>query len=295
MLIRRNEDLSAFTSIKIGGRADYFIQAKNVKDLKDSLLLSRDKDLPLFILGGGSNVICADIKGVVVNTRDLKGLKIKPTKEGILIEAMAGTYLRDLVLLSLKENLWGIHRLYGFPATVGGAVAMNAGAFGVEIKDFLQEITFLDWEGNILTLKANEVDFSYRESPFPKMGIVVSCLFLLKKSPYNVKDEFNRIRRKRKKTQPINKLTCGSTFKNPPGDFAGRLMERVKLKGYKIGRIGFSEIHANFLINYGGATFQEALILIKEAKKRVLEEFGIELQEEVKLIENSSFNGWKIL
>ncbi|AAC06751.1 UDP-N-acetoenolpyruvoylglucosamine reductase [Aquifex aeolicus VF5] len=211
------------------------------------------------------------------------------------MEAFAGTPLKDLIRFSVKENIRNFYKLLGFPASVGGAVSMNAGAFGVEISDFLKEVYFVDWEGKLQKAKRDELSFSYRKSPFPELGIVYKVVFELGKSEENILPKYEKIRRIRKEKQPINFPTSGSTFKNPKGNFAGKLLEEVSLKGFRLKNVGFSEKHANFLVNYGGGTFSEVVDLINIAKERVYENFGIVLEEEVKLIESSGSDGWKVL
>ena len=288
-------DLSRLTSIRIGGRVKYLALPENVEDLSAAVRMSREEDIPLFILGGGSNTIFGDVEGFVVYLERLRGLSVKEDNGYLLVEALAGTPLKEITGLALRENLEGIYRLLGFPATVGGAVAMNAGAFGVEIKDFILEVTYLDWSGELKRLRREELDFSYRRSPFPKTGVVVSCLFQLRRSERPVIEDYRMIRNLRRSTQPINVPTSGSTFKNPLPKKAGELLERVGMKGYRVGGVAFSEKHSNFLVNLGGGSIYEVKELIGEAKRRVYEEFGIELEEEVRLVEDSGSDGWKIL
>ncbi len=288
-------DLSRLTSIRIGGRARYLALPESLEDLYRVTLISREKDIPLFLLGGGSNTIFGDVNGVVVSLSKIRGIKVWEEKGHIFVEALAGTPLKEITSLALRENLEGIYRLLGFPATVGGAVAMNAGAFGVEIKDFLQEITYMDWFGEVHKISARELDFSYRKSPFPKEGVVISCLFKLRRSSSPVAEDYGRIRDLRKRTQPINLPTSGSTFKNPLPKRAGELLEKVGMKGFRLGDVAFSEKHSNFLVNSGRGTIEEVRKLLEEAKRRVYEEFGIKLEEEVRLVEDSGSDGWKVL
>jgi len=295
MLIPENVPLKNLTSIKVGGKARFYAEPRNVEELRNFIEFSKTKGIPLFILGNGSNTILGDVNGLVLNLRKLKGLKVLQINGKFRVEALSGTPLREIIRLSVRENLKEFYKLLGFPASVGGAISMNAGAFGVEISQFLKEVYFLDWEGNLHKVKQEELEFSYRKSPFPKLGIVYKAVFELEKSEENILPEYERIRSIRKTKQPINLPTSGSTFKNPKGEYAGRLLEKVGLKGFKLKDMGFSEKHANFLVNYGEGTFREAEDLIFLAKERVFDEFGIKLEEEVKLVESSGFDGWKIL
>lgn len=294
MLIEKNVLLSPFTTIKIGGIARYFASPKSLEELIYALAFARDKGLGVFVLGRGANTIFGDFDGLVLHMKAFRELKVQRSGEGFEVFAQAGTSLQELISLSLKEHLEGIYRLAGFPATVGGAVAMNAGAFGVEAKDFLKEVFFLDWEGNLHGVRVEEIPFSYRSSPFPEWGVVVSAVFKFKRINREVKKEYEAIRKKRKATQPLHLPTSGSTFKNPEGEYAGRLLERAGMKGFRVGDVAFSELHANFLVNLGEGKFSQVVKIIQEAKKRVFEEFGINLEEEVRLVEGGGTYGWKV-
>ncbi|WP_461831622.1 UDP-N-acetylmuramate dehydrogenase [Aquifex sp.] len=295
MEVRHNFPLKELTTIKVGGKALYYIEPQNLRELKEAIEFTKAYDIPLFILGNGSNTIFGDIKGVVINTSRIRGIKVRNERVHFFIEALCGTPLREIVRLSLSENLGGIYKLLGFPASVGGAVSMNAGAFGAEISDFLEEVYILSWEGELVRYKREEINFSYRCSPFPEKGVVFKAVFRLKKTTENVRERYTRIRETRKKSQPINLPTSGSTFKNPEGSYAGKLLEQAGLKGFRLKEAGFSRKHANFLINYGNASFSEIKELIDIAKEKVYEHFGIKLSEEVKLVESSGNNGWKVL
>jgi len=295
MELVRNADLASFTSIRIGGKASLLASVERPEDLRELILFARAENLPLFVLGGGSNTVFGDVEGLVVNLRPMKHLKVIETEEGFRIKAGAGVFLRELVSLALREKLRDFYRLFGFPATVGGAVTMNAGAFGVEMADFLEAVTFMDWEGKIHRANREELNFDYRHSPFPRLGVVLSCELFLRKGDTGGEAVFEELRRKRNSTQPLRLPTSGSTFKNPPGAYAGKLLEEAGMKGYRIGDVGFSEIHANFLVNYGRGSFAEVREILEEAKIRVREEFGIELEEEVRLVESRCSDGWKIL
>ncbi len=295
MEILRGVDLSPFTSIGIGGRASLLARARDVSTLRELVRLSRGEGIPLFVLGGGSNTIFGDVEGLVVSMRPMRSMEIREENGGVAVTAQAGVPLREIVSLALRENLEGVYRLFGFPATVGGAVTMNAGAFGVEMADFIRSVTFMDWEGGLHRLHRGELGFSYRRSPFPDLGVVVSCELFFRRGGGAVREEYSRLRRKRKSTQPLNLPTSGSTFRNPPGAYAGELLEKVGMKGYRIGGVAFSDVHANFLVNLGGGSFGDVLRLVEIAKERVREEFGLELEEEVKLVESRCADGWKIL
>ena len=294
MVIEKNIKLSPFTTIKVGGIASYFSQPMDEEELKHVIFFAQDKGLEVFPLGRGANTIFGDFDGLVLSTVNFRGIEVEKKDQYFLIRAKAGTPLSELVKLSLEENLEGFYRLGGFPATVGGAVAMNAGAFGYEISHHLVEVIFMDWEGRIQNARKEDLHFSYRKSPFPELGIVLMATFKVPTTKHSVEEEFERIRRKRKQTQPINMPTSGSTFKNPQGEYAGRLLEKVGMKGYRMGDIAFSELHANFLVNLGKGSYKQVVKIIQEAKKKVFEEFGIVLEEEVRLVEGCGAYGWKV-
>jgi len=295
MELLREVDLSPFTSIGIGGRASLFAHAGDVRTLRELVKLSRGEGIPLFVLGGGSNTIFGDVEGLVVSMRPMRSLEVREEGGGVAVTAQAGVPLRELVSLALRENLEGVYRLFGFPATVGGAVTMNAGAFGVEMADFLRSVTFMDWEGEVHRLSRGELELSYRRSPFPALGVILSCELFFRRSGEAVGEEYRRLRRRRKSTQPLNLPTSGSTFRNPPGAYAGELLEKVGMKGYRVGGVAFSDVHANFLVNLGGGSFGDVLRLVEIAKRRVREEFGLELEEEVRLVESRRADGWTVL
>ena len=295
MELLKGYDLSQLTTIRVGGKASLFAQPETFEDLSYLIKLSRDRDIPVYVLGWGSNTIFGDVKGLVISMKNMTGLEIKNSGSKLRIKAMAGTPLRELISVSVKEGVKDFYRLAGFPATVGGAVAMNAGAFGVEVSRFLKSLKIMEWSGKVRELTAEEITFSYRRSPFPNRGLVLECVFEFEKGEENIEEKFKSIREKRKKSQPVDKPTSGSTFKNPYPHHAGELLERVGMKACRIGDLYFSELHSNFLINAGRGTFEDAVKIIEEAKRRVYEEFGIHLEEEVKLIEDSGVDGWKIL
>ncbi len=294
-LIRERESLRKFTTIRVGGEAKYFATPKSVEEVVECIKFARDRHLPLLVLGGGSNTVLGSIEGLVVSTAFLRGIQVSRSDGYFVVEAMGGTPLKEIVAMAVKNNLEGIYKLLGFPATVGGAVSMNAGSFGVEISEFLEEVEFISWDLEVKRLKVWELDFGYRSSPFPAEGFICRAVFKLKAADTPVLEEYKRIRAKRKKTQPINMPTSGSTFKNPADSFAGALLEKVKMKGFRIGDVGFSTVHANFMVNYGEAKVEDVKRLIIEAKRRVYEEYGVKLEEEVKVIESSGSNGWQVL
>lgn len=290
----RKVNLSPYTTIRIGGKASYFFEPRNIEELRYALLFALDKSIPIFVLGKGSNTIFGDFDGLVLSMKSFNELEVIEGEERVKVIAQGGVNLSKLVSLSLRKGLDGFYKLVGFPATVGGAVAMNAGAFGYEVSHHLKEVVFMDWEGRLERAKKEDLHFSYRSSPFPRLGIVLMATFEFPKAKVDIVSHYREIKEIRINKQPINLPTCGSTFKNPKGDYAGRLLEKVGMKGYRIGDVSFWEKHANFLVNLGRGSYEEVIKIIEEAKKKVFETFGIRLEEEVRIVESSCAYGWKV-
>jgi UDP-N-acetylmuramate dehydrogenase (EC 1.1.1.158) len=280
MIINKNADLKDFTTIKIGGVGSYMFFPENEKEFLD--IYKKYKNDKLYILGKGSNTIFGDFNGVLINTKYFYDVKIQETKEGILVKASAGVPLKDLIKLSIENNVEEFYKLIGFPASIGGAIAMNAGAYGVEIFDFIKGVWFID-EEEIIYKPKEEIFYSYRKTEFENKPVLYGE-FLFRKSHQDIKPLAQTINQKRIEAQPLNMPTSGSTFKNPKDNFAGKLLEAVGLKGYRIKDIGFSQKHANFLINYQNASFQNVIDILSIAKEQVYKAFNIILEEEIKLI-----------
>jgi UDP-N-acetylmuramate dehydrogenase len=286
MVLYKNFPLKELTTIKIGGEAKYFFEPEDVKQIKEYLpkLFKNEK---IFFLGGGSNTVFGNFSGAIISIRKLKGLKVvRETERGIFIETLAGTPIKELIAFSIKHNLSGLEKLAGIPRiTVGGAVAMNAGAYGFEISQIVENVYFIEPSTGEL-MECKEPNFGYRKSVFPNKGLIYKIVLKLEKVNYNIKTEVSKYIKKRFRNQPLNFPTAGSTFKNPKGDYAGRLLEEVGLKGFctKNG-LCFSEKHANFLVNTEKrATFEDVEYLINLAKEEVLENFNTNLEEEIKLV-----------
>jgi UDP-N-acetylmuramate dehydrogenase len=285
--LKRKFPLKEYTTIKIGGWAELFFTPSKEEDIIQ-LLPKLAQDYPLYYLGGGSNTIFGNFKGVVVYTGNLKGWQIvKETYEGVYIEALAGTPIKDFYPLCVEKSLFGLEMLMGIPRiTIGGAVAMNAGAYGREISSVVEKVTYFDPTEGVL--KEIKPQFGYRSSPFPQKGLVLKVLLKLEKKKESFKRVVAELSRQRREKQPLSYPTAGSTFKNPPQGYAGKLLQEVGLKGFctKNG-LCFSEKHANFLVNRDlKATFDDVLKILDIAKERVFREFGIVLQEEVKIVGN---------
>lgn len=279
-----NEPLSKHTTYGIGGPAEIMVFPENKTDLIQIIRTARKMNQPVSILGSGSNILISDngIKGVVISLKNtLKLIEIKNQK----LYAECGSMLGRIVKQAVKHNLIGLENLNGVPGTLGGALVMNAGAWGGEISENLVQVELIDEDGKLRYLQKNEINFSYRQSSFNKKDILLSAEFLLKKADKEIINKnFVEAQTGRKSTQPLNKRSAGSLFKNPKGHSAGKLIDEAGLKGFSIGQAKISDKHANFFINEGNASSKDMLQLIKKAHQTVKEKFNINLELEVKLM-----------
>lgn len=279
MRLKEFEPLSNHTTYRTGGLSRYFIEPYNLSELFAALKFAKDKNF--FILGAGSNVLFSDklFDGVVISLKKLNRYVI--IKNDKLI-CGAGCLLDNVINFSVSNNLSGLENLSGIPGSVGGAIYMNAGAFDIEIKDFLTSVKIMDFSGNIKVYKKNDLNFAYRSSGL-KDEIVVEAVFTLRKGEC-LENKRVEILKKRDEKQPLEYPSCGSVFKRPKEGFAGALIENCGLKGYSIGGAEVSKKHANFIINKGNATSSDIYNLINYVKEAVYKKYGIILEEEVKLI-----------
>lgn len=277
-----NEPLSAYTSFRIGGPADYYLEPLDKDDLVQLISYFQVKEIPFVLIGNGSNLLVSDegIRGAVINLE--RGLSTL-SADGNTVRAEAGVRMARFVDFCIQRGLKGVEMLPGIPGTIGGAVIMNAGAYGGEISDYLVEVEILR-DGKILHVKKEDAGFSYRRSGFHR-DVVLSAAFQL---PSGNTAELMKLRRdlliKRNQSQPMNFPNSGSVFKNPKGTFAAKLIEDAGLKGTIIGNAQISEKHGNFIVNKGKATAADVLELVRLARKSVAEQFGIMLELEVKLL-----------
>ncbi len=277
--------MKKYTWLKVGGCADVVVEPNNMQEFFGLLNLLSSSDTPWVVLGEGSNTIVYDkgISGVVISTKKLKKVEIV---EDTKVLAEAGAILGTILNKTIKVGLTGFEFAAGIPGTVGGGIFMNAGANQGEIKDVVDTV-WIWLEGRDIAIKREEINFEYRKSNLPKGSVVTKALFKLEhgdsaKSEHNVKD----YKMRRNSTQPIKMSNTGSIFKNPPDIAAGQLIEELGLKGFSIGGAQFSEIHANFIVNSGGASARDVLDLIELAKKEALDKRGIKLETEVRVIGN---------
>jgi len=281
--VRLREPLKNHTTFKIGGAARFFVEPKDADDLKLLLGLARKNNLPLRIIGRGSNLLIGDkgIKGIVVrlNAPYFKKLSYENNR----FKAGSAALLSDIVLFCGKHSLAGAEFLTGIPGTAGGALAMNAGMAKRGIGDLLEEATVMDYSGNIKTLKKKDIKFGYRKSSLSKY-IILGVVMKLKRGNNNeINAKIKRYMNYRKLTQDLSKPSAGCVFKNPPGDSAGRLIDLCGLKGKRIKGACVSRKHANFILNLGKASAKDVCKLMGFVKKKVSSKFDIDLTPEIKI------------
>lgn len=278
---RQNEPMRAHTTFKIGGEADIFIIPASPAALISAVKKCTKLEIPYFILGNGSNLLVSDggIEGAVISLAGINGI----SAEGEKITCGAGAMLSSVCLKALSLSLTGLEFAYGIPGTAGGALYMNAGAYGGQMADVIESAECLTASGEIKTLKKEDMRLGYRSSVFKKGGLIIISLTLaLKKGDKaEIKAEMDELLNRRKQKQPLEYPSAGSTFKRPEGYFAGALIEKNGLKGLSVGGAQVSEKHAGFVINRGGATAADVKALIGKIQKTVFENDGVMLEPEV--------------
>ena len=280
-----NEPMASHTTFKIGGPADYFVMPETIEELAAVLKLCKEENMPYFILGNGSNLLVGDkgFRGVVIQLyKNFDGICL----EGIKITAKAGAMLIRVAKEAGKAGLTGLEFASGIPGTVGGAMVMNAGAYGGEMKDVVTAVTVLTKEGEIKTLSGEEMNFRYRGSVVEDEGyIVLEAVMELKEGNLEeIQTRMEELSLQRRTKQPIEYPSAGSTFKRPEGYFAGKLIQDANLRGYQVGGAQVSEKHCGFVINAGGATAADVMQLMQDVSDKVEMQFGVALEPEVKRI-----------
>lgn len=282
---RENEPLAEHCTFKIGGPARVFVAPQEEEQLCKAILLCRDLRLPYYLLGNGSNILFADEgwSGVIL---DASAPKSSIQREGCTLRAGAGTLLSSLCREALRAGLTGLEFAYGIPGTVGGAVYMNAGAYGGELKDVLTRVRYLNQEGQIVCAEAAELDLSYRHSIFEENGgCILSAEFRLTPGdPAEIQAKMEDLMGRRRDKQPLDKPSAGSTFKRPAGAFAGALIDQCGLRGYRHGGAAISEKHCGFVVNLGGASCADVLALCDEVRDIVQEKTGYLLEKEIRVV-----------
>lgn len=283
--ISYNEPMKNHTSFKLGGPADIFIEPDNEEGLAEAIKEIRSKGVLYYIIGNGTNLLVSDkgIRGAVIKLGEKFG-KIDVQGERIIAEC--GVLLSTLSKIAAKNSLAGMEFASGIPGALGGAVAMNAGAYGGEMKDIVEWVEVLDQNLNLKRLNNAEMKFGYRKSVVePNNYIVIrACIKLKKGNPDDIYAIMAELTEKRKTKQPLHLPSAGSTFKRPEGYFAGKLIEDAGLKGYSVGGAQVSPLHSGFVVNNGDATAQDVYNLIRHVQKTVYEKFGVKLETEVKIL-----------
>lgn len=279
-----DEPMSRHTTFRTGGPAEILVTPDS-ESLPEVIVCCRKHQIPCLVIGNGSNLLCGDggVEGVVV---EIGKRMSEISVDGDLITAQAGALLSGIAAKAAAEGLTGFEFAAGIPGSIGGAVVMNAGAYGGEMKQVLASVQVLTREGEVLTIPASELELSYRHSIVPEKGyIVLSAVLSLEKGEksqiYAVMED---LKKKRVEKQPLEYPSAGSTFKRPEGHFAGKLIEDAGLKGFRVGGAQVSEKHSGFVINRDHATSAEICSLMEQVQQKVLEKFGVRLEPEVKFV-----------
>ena len=280
-----DEPMKQHTTFKIGGPADYFLMPEKGEDVGRVIKICKEKEIPYFILGNGSNLLVGDggYRGAVIQIyRNMSSV----TVEGNEITAQAGALLSAVAAAAKNASLTGFEFAGGIPGTIGGAVVMNAGAYGGEMKDVLTEVTVMNAEGDIFTLPTEELELGYRTSIIKTAGyIVLEAKIRLKEGdPEVIRETMKDLTIRRTTKQPLEYPSAGSTFKRPEGYFAGKLIMDSGLAGYQVGGAQVSEKHCGFVINAGGATARDVRTLMDNVRDIVYKKYGVTLEPEVKFL-----------
>jgi UDP-N-acetylmuramate dehydrogenase len=282
-----DQPMAQWTTFRVGGKADGLCIVEDLPTLRKVLAYAKATGTPYLVAGRGSNLLVRDqgIEGLVLILSGPLATVETEGKEGDRIGAGAGLHLSDLLKACRTQGLGGLEFLAGIPGAVGGAVAMNAGAWGKETAEVVHDLEILSASGELTRIKRADLRFSYRELRMPEGGVIVKAAFqCTRTSSGEVEETMRRYLELRKKSQPLEHASAGSVFRNPPGDFAGRLIDEAGMKGVRIGGAMISPKHANFIVNTGGAKAADVLALMDLARKRVREETGVELQPEIKVV-----------
>jgi UDP-N-acetylmuramate dehydrogenase len=287
-VVKYDEPLKNHTTFQIGGKCIALIEPKKVEDIIKAIKICRENNLKFFVIGNGSNLLVPDdgYNGVII--------KIKSEFSNIQVEwecliAHSGAKLSEVYTVAYENSLTGFEFASGIPGTIGGAIFMNAGAYGGEMKDIVESVEVLDLDNyEVKELKNEELDFSYRKSIIQRKNYIVLTIKLkLKKgNKEEIKAVYEDLRERRNSKQPLNFGSAGSTFKRPEGHFASKLIEDAGLKGYHINDAWVSEKHSGFIVNKGNASYKEVMELIEYVQKVVFEKFEVKLETEVRILKD---------
>ena len=285
--IKYNEPMKNHTTFKIGGPADCYIIVKTKEELKEVLIFAKENNIPVTIVGNGSNLLVLDggIEGIVVNIR-LDNIEISKEKENVEIKVDAGYKLTILGQKCLQNEISGFEELSGIPGTIGGAIIMNAGAHGREMKDVVKTIKAFDYDGNEHVFANEEAEFGYRTSMFKNNKYIVTevTLELKKGTKEEIKEKMDEFAKYRKEKQPIEMPSAGSTFKRGEDFITAKLIDDAGLKGFSIGGAEVSTKHSGFVVNKGNATAKDVLDLVEYIKEKIEEKFHKKIELEVKIV-----------
>ena len=282
--VKTDEILSEYVNFKVGGPADILLIPKTKEQFIKSVSICRENEIPFYVIGNGSNILVRDggFRGVVISLLELNSIVVKGEK----IVADCGAMLKNVSDAAKLSSLTGVEFACGIPGTIGGAVYMNAGAYGGEMRDIIESVEIIDETGEIKILSNKKMKFKYRSSIAMEKGytILSATIELETGDVKTIKDLIADLTNKREDKQPLDYPSAGSTFKRPVGYFAGQLIEQAGLKGYTVGGAQVSEKHSGFVINKGSATARDILDVIEHVQKTVKEKDGVDLHTEVRII-----------
>jgi len=289
------EPMARHTSMGVGGPVDCLVCPQSGAEVRELVFLFIAEDIPFLPLGNGTNLIVREggYRGVFLFLGGLDNLAHREEEDRVAVTAETGVSLFRLVQFSAARSLTGLEFLAGIPGTVGGAIRMNAGAWGGEIKDVLRSLRLVNGRAAIRDLSREELAFRYRSLDLPEKAVILEGTFALSRGDgRKIRDRVNEILEERKKRHPVDQRSAGSIFKNPPEGPAGKWIDEAGLKGLRVGRAMVSEKHGNFIVNEGGAGPEEIIALMRLVRERVLERTGIFLEPEVKIVGET---GWESL
>lgn len=287
-VVKYDEPLKNHTTFQIGGKCIALIEPKKVEDIIEAIKICRENNLKFFVIGNGSNLLVPDdgYNGVIIKIKsEFSNIQV----EGECLIAHSGAKLSEVYTVAYENSLTGFEFASGIPGTIGGAIFMNAGAYGGEMKDIVEFVEVLDFDNyEVKELKNEELDFSYRKSIIQRKNYIVLTvkLKLKKGNKEEIKAVYEDLREKRNSKQPLNFSSAGSTFKRPEGHFASKLIEDAGLKGYHINDAWVSEKHSGFVVNKGNASYKEVMELIEYVQKVVFEKFEVKLETEVRILKD---------
>lgn len=283
--VLKDEPMKKHTTFRVGGNADYFVMPKNASEIKAIVELCKNVEMPYYILGNGSNLLVSDAgyRGVIIQIyKEMNHIEVLDET----VKVQAGALLSRVGNVALEAELTGFEFAAGIPGTVGGAVVMNAGAYGGEMKDIILNATVLTQDGDVVTINKEDLELGYRTSVIAKKGyIVLEAEYQLQKGDREaIRAKMDELKVQRVTKQPLEYPSAGSTFKRPEGYFAGKLIQDAGLRGFQVGGAQVSEKHCGFVINKDQATAADIMELMQQVSEKVMQEFGVKLEAEVKTL-----------